>query len=145
MVNNRQKQTMKNKNFFLAIAMFALMTAGSFLFCAFTMPEHNVVSNCPEVNDDCEWTLIASRVAYCSGVDEEKGVCKGTDGRVFRNNSGQLVITIGCSSDCPKSCTDYYGLAYTTKHEGYNYRFYKDNQYYYIYVNVPSRRVVTRQ
>ncbi|MBQ9547354.1 MAG: hypothetical protein IJU90_08735 [Bacteroidales bacterium] len=137
---------MKNKKIFLSIAMIAVLTTGAILFSAFTMPKQNTSANCQELKADCDgWEKIASNVAYCSGVDEDKGVCAGVNGYVWRNNStNELCIFINCSSCTPCGSSNYYNLTYTTKHDDYNYRFYMKGQYYYIYINVP-RRVVPRR
>ena len=128
------------KKIFSAIALLAVMATGVITLSAFMQPKNES----SPMKDNCdEWKLYRSNVAYCSGVDEDKGVCAGTDGTVWLNTDNeQLVITLGQGSSKPCNLTSsaVFDLSYTTKYEGYNYRFYRKGQYYYINITVPRSR-----
>ena len=93
------------------------------------------------MKDNCdEWKLYRSNVAYCSGVDEDKGVCAGTNGYVWLNTDNEQLVIIINSTNTPCSSVSKYDLSYTTKYDGYNYRFYMSGKYYYINITVPRSR-----
>ena len=125
------------------MTLIASIVAGAMTLSAFTNAKQETQKESTRIKGDCDdWKLYRDNVAYCSGVDEEKGVCAGTDGRVWLNtNTEQLVIIIReLNAPCHVAKGDIHDLSYTTKHDGYNYRFYMDGQYYYINITVPRSR-----
>lgn len=123
----------KMKKLLISATVLIGLIAGAMVLSAFTTSKQAEKNKGlqTEVKDCDPWKLFRENVAYCDG---DQDVCAGTNGYIWVNTETyQAAISIGCST-C--GCTRY-DLTQSDKKEGYNMRFWKNNKWWYVYINIP--------
>ena len=112
------------------MVMLVVMAAGAMMLSAFTTPKQAVKVECSvtEMNGE-NWVVARQNVPYCTEDDR----CAGYGTLWYNEDNGQFAFSKGSSSTNTK-----YALAYSTKVDGYNYRFWNSNDGCYYYINITA-------
>lgn len=113
------------KKVLIVTAVLFGMLASAMMLSSFTTQKANSKTeiSLKEMGDD--WRVLRTNVAYCSGDGK---TCEGT-GTVWVNyDNGQYAFQI-------KNGSTKWDLTYYDGLPGYNYRFYCDGGYHYVYIN----------